>query len=66
MLIPARTDTAWFHDHIMGIANVRFLRGRINFEIGGVPQGRAPFPSMLVGYGIDPADADIDSWEGEG
>lgn len=32
MLLPARTDTAWFHDYIYGKAEVRFIRGRIHFE----------------------------------
>jgi hypothetical protein len=43
-LIPARTDTAWFHDFIYGKAEVRFVRGRLKF--GG--KGSAPFPSMVV------------------
>ncbi len=43
-LIPARTDTAWFHDFIYGKAEVRFVRGRLRF--GG--KGSAPFPSMVV------------------
>jgi len=45
MLIPARTDTRRFHDHILGKAEIRFLRGRIKF--GDSKQG-APFPSMVV------------------
>lgn len=35
MLIPARTDTAYFHDHIYHKAKVRFIRGRLKFEVGG-------------------------------
>lgn len=45
MLIPARTDTRYFHDYIMHRAEVRFVRGRLKF--GGSDTG-APFPSMLV------------------
>ena len=50
LLVPARTDTAYFHDHIYRKPNVRieFLRGRLRFEQGGVATGAAPFPSMLV------------------
>lgn len=44
MLLPARTDTAWFHEHVVG-REVLFLRGRLKF--GGTTQS-APFPSMLV------------------
>lgn len=45
MLIPARTDTAWFHEYIHNKAEVRFLRGRLKFGGG---QNSAPFPSMVV------------------
>lgn len=46
MLIPARTDTAWFHDFIYKSAKeIRFIRGRLKF--GGASAG-APFPSMVV------------------
>lgn len=45
MLLPARTDTRWFHDFIYNNAEVRFLRGRLYFNDG---IGRAPFPSMVV------------------
>lgn len=47
MLVPARTDTAWFHDWILPFAEVRFVRGRLKF--GGAKNG-APFPSMVVIY----------------
>jgi hypothetical protein len=43
-LIPARTDTAWFHDYCMK-AEIRFLRGRLKF---GGSKNSAPFPSMVV------------------
>ena len=45
MLIPARTDTKWFHDYIYRKAEVRFLRGRLKF---GDSKNSAPFPSMVV------------------
>lgn len=47
MLLPARTDTAWFHDYILEKAEVRFIRGRLKF--GGC-KNNAPFPSMVVIY----------------
>ena len=47
MLIPARTDTSYFHDYIYHKAEIRFIRGRLKF--GGASQG-APFPSMVVIY----------------
>ena len=45
MLIPARVDTSWWHDHIEGKAEVRFVRGRITFVGAEHP---APFPSAIV------------------
>lgn len=44
-LLPARTDTTWFHRYIYQRAEVRFLRGRLQFE--GAEQS-APFGSMIV------------------
>jgi phage N-6-adenine-methyltransferase len=52
-LVPARTDTRWFHDHIWdeqwhrtrpGV-EVRFIKGRVKF---GAATNGAPFPSMVV------------------
>lgn len=35
MLIPVRTDTAYFHDYIYNKARIEFIRGRLKFERGG-------------------------------
>lgn len=50
MLIPARTDTGWFHKYIYNKKNVeiRFLKGRLKF---GESKNPAPFPSMIVIFG---------------
>ena len=45
MLLPARTDTRWFHEYIYGKAEIRFVRGRLKF---GGSKNSAPFPSMVV------------------
>jgi len=45
MLIPARTDTRYFHDYIYGQYEIRFIKGRLKF--GGC-KSSAPFPSMIV------------------
>ena len=46
MLIPARTDTTYFHDYIYHKAKeIRFVRGRLKF---GNSKNSAPFPSMVV------------------
>lgn len=46
MLIPARTDTSYFHEYIYRKAReIRFIKGRLHFN--GSKAG-APFPSMVV------------------
>ena len=48
MLLPARTDTKWFHEYIDGLADhVIFIKGRLKFS--GC-KNSAPFPSMIVIY----------------
>ena len=58
LLIPARTDTKYFHDFIYGKAQIRFVKGRLKFndedgnpcrDKNGKPAA-APFPSMVVIY----------------
>ncbi|MCE4963042.1 phage N-6-adenine-methyltransferase [Staphylococcus haemolyticus] len=47
-LIPARTDTTYWHDYIFGKADdIRFLKGRLKF---GDSKNSAPFPSAIVVY----------------
>lgn len=51
MLIPARTDTTYWHDYILnGKADeVRFIKGRLKFtDEEGNAKDPAPFPSALV------------------
>lgn len=43
-LVPARTDTAWWHDYAAK-GEVRFVRGRLKF---GDAKSGAPFPSAVV------------------
>lgn len=51
LLIPARTDTAYFHDYIYGKAEIRFVRGRLRFtDDDGNAADPEPFPSMVVIY----------------
>ena len=45
-LIPARTDTKYWHEYIFTYAaEIRFIKGRIKF---GNSKNSAPFPSALV------------------
>jgi hypothetical protein len=50
-LVPARTDTTWWHQDVAGHATVFFLRGRLSFGDGTQP---APFPSALLVWGATP------------
>lgn len=45
MLLPARTDTRWFHRYIYHRAEIRFVPGRLKF---GGAKWNAPFPCMVV------------------
>lgn len=44
-LIPSRTDTKYWHAHVMQAAEIRFVKGRLRF---GMSKNSAPFPSCVV------------------
>lgn len=44
-LVPARTDTTWWHKHVIDHAEIRFVRGRITF-VGA--KSTAPFPCCVL------------------
>jgi site-specific DNA-methyltransferase (adenine-specific) len=45
-LLPARTDTKWFHELVLEYAaEVWFIKGRLCFDDCGIP---APFPCIIV------------------
>tara|TARA_B110000971_G_scaffold198139_1_gene214513 strand:+ start:621 stop:1046 length:426 start_codon:yes stop_codon:yes gene_type:complete len=43
-LVPARTDTIWWHEYAMK-GTIEFIRGRLKF---GNSKNSAPFPSAIV------------------
>lgn len=45
LLIPARTDTHYWHDYVLKASEIRFLKGRLRF---GCSTNSAPFPSAVV------------------
>lgn len=53
-LVPARTDTAWWHDYSMR-GDITFIRGRLKF---GDAKNSAPFPSAVVVFNGDANDKD--------
>jgi site-specific DNA-methyltransferase (adenine-specific) len=54
-LLPARPDTAYWHDHVAGKAVIYFLRGRLRFGDG---EQSAPFPSAVAVWGASPERSD--------
>jgi transcriptional regulator with XRE-family HTH domain len=50
-LVPARTDTKWWHDNVAGVADVYMLKGRLAFGDGA---SSAPFPSAIVVWAAYP------------
>lgn len=47
-LIPARTDTSYWHNYIFDKADdIRFIKGRLKFGDG---KNSAPFPSAVIVY----------------
>lgn len=45
LLVPARTDTAWWHTYVGQASEVRFIKGRLKF---GGAENNAPFPSAII------------------
>jgi len=61
-LLPARTDTRWFHEFILGKAEIRFIKGRLRFKGA---HASAPFPSMIVIFRLPQKDRETEQ-EGGG
>ena len=53
-LIPARTDTTYWHDFVMKSTYIHFIKGRLKFN----DIGTAPFPSAIIVFGKDIIDID--------
>ncbi len=47
-LVPARTDTKWWHDYAMKADEIRLIKGRLKFGHPNSKGHAAPFPSALV------------------
>lgn len=47
-LLPASTDLAWWHDDVVGHAEVRYLRGRPRFLTGGPYRASGFFASLVT------------------
>jgi len=51
-ILPARTDTSYWHDYVFKYAEIEFLRGRLKFVMEG-KRHAAPFPSAIVIFGAN-------------
>lgn len=47
-LLPASTDLAWWHEDVVGFAEVRYLRGRVRFITDGPYRASGFFASVIV------------------
>ena len=52
-LIPARTDTKYWHNYCMKATEIRFVKGRLKFGHGNT-KNSAPFPSAVVIFSGSP------------
>ena len=41
-LLPARTDTQWWHDYVLPYAEIRYIRGRMKFAAQRFPRRFLP------------------------
>ena len=58
-LIPARTDTKYWHDFCMNASEIRFIKGRLKF---GNSNNSAPFPSAIIVFDSSKPDLKISSY----
>ena len=63
-LVPSRTDTRWWHEHVWegsgprpGV-EVRFIKGRLKF---GNSENSAPFPSVVIIFRPEGARVRVES-----
>jgi len=47
-LIPARTDTKYWHDYCMKAWKIHFVKGRLKFTNNNIGNTSAPFPSAVI------------------
>jgi transcriptional regulator with XRE-family HTH domain len=57
-LVPARTDSNWFHDHLRSQAAVYMMRGRLRFLTEKRVGNQAPFSLMVVVWGSNEQQRD--------
>lgn len=49
-LVPVRTDTQWWHEYVLPHAEIRYLRGRLKFNVSG---NSVTFPPTIAVFWPD-------------
>lgn len=63
MLVPARTDTIWWHKYVMPMAeNVWFIKGRVKFTKPNTESTSAPFPSAIIVFRLQSGMQVFGAW----
>lgn len=60
-LVPARTDTRYWHDYVMKAEWIMFVKGRLKFDDGSGVFNSAPFPSAVIVFNGEHFDPRIDA-----
>lgn len=63
-LLPASTDLKWWHEDVVGQAEVRYIRGRVRFFTDGPYRASGFFASVIVIWRPSPAPKDGSSKSG--
>ena len=56
-LLPASTDLKWWHEDVIGHAEVRYIRGRVRFLTDGPYRASGFFASVIVIWRSTPTSA---------
>ena len=59
-LIPARTDTRYWHNYCMKASEIRFIKGRLKF---GDAVNSAPFPNAIIVFDKDNGNLKVSGYE---
>ena len=60
-LIPARTDTKWWHEYCMKAEKIYFVKGRLKFGSSNNSNNSAPFPSAVVVFNSNTKPPSMDT-----
>jgi len=61
-LLPASTDLAWWHEDVAGLAEVRYIRGRVRFLTDGPYRASGFFASVVAIWRPEPIGTRVGRW----